>query len=119
MYLQIHLGRKRRQIVQQPPRRDRMIAVYCDKDEYRHDWPQIGKVIKVSENEVTIHWFSAGENIQCAPLTKANAGGKQVPWIDELPKTCIITSPFNLTKKKRLPQKIVKRLANKFSDFFD
>ena len=96
-----------------------MIAVYCDKEEYRHDWPQVGKVVDVTDDDISIHWFSAGENVQCTPLTKTNANGKRVAWVDSIHKSCIITNPFRLTKRKILPKTIINQLDLKFRDFFD
>ena len=124
LLFQIHLGRKKYVRPIQSPRRDMMVGVYWDgpNEEYATDWPQIGKVVDITNEDVSIHWYDGVIDGPYKPLRKSREGTdgrKKVAWIDKIPKSCVLTGPFNLTQKKLLPKRIINLLDAKFDDFFE
>lgn len=121
---QIHLGRKKYVRPLQSPRRDMMVGVYWEGPDgnYATDWPQIGKVVDIGNEDVAIHWYDGTIDSPYKPLRKScegTDGRKKVAWIDNIPKSCVLTGPFNLTAKKLLPKRIITLLDTKFDDFFE
>ena len=78
----------------------------CDKV------PVIGKVLQLSAEEVKVHYWKGSYkgkwNLQNVPRS-------QTPWVDDLPKTCIILSSFSLTEDNKLFPSPRKHLQDEYA----
>ena len=87
-----------------------MVAVFLES--YRHDWPQIGKVLQVDE-ELTIQWFTGTVNSAWKPLTVSGQ-----PWTEKVSPHTLIAAPFTLTRTNRLPGEVRQELREQFEQLY-
>ena len=69
--------------------------------------PVIGKVLGVNKDMVKIHYWKGSLKVRWSPQ---DAPRRQTPWVDELPKTCIILCSCSLIKDSKLLHSIRKHL---------
>ena len=108
---QVNLGPKQRP--EKAPAQLRvgnMIGVYLR--EYRHEWPQVGKVTTIEAESITVHWFSGTATSTWTPLYRRGGKGRE-PYIQTIQSSSIITYPFYLTGAAKLPQEVQRQLKEK------
>ena len=91
---------RREKIILEP---GRVVAVYTK--EYFNHWPQIGEIMDIDEECITLQWYNATYTGIC---TKAMLDGKD--WMDQISRDLIISDPFMLTPSGKLPHAIVEVL---------
>lgn len=78
--------------------------------------PVIGKVLAVDDEkvneEVKLHYWKGSFKGKFSPL---NFPRRRVPWINDLPKTCVIMSSFSLTADNRLLPSTRVHLENEYA----
>lgn len=82
--------------------------------EYRDEIPQIGRVLTVEEEVVTIEWLQ-GTYSSLWKVCKRREGRNVVPWVEDIPKTAII-SKVELTKGQRLPGAVKTKLKSLYAN---
>ncbi|CAG2204723.1 unnamed protein product [Mytilus edulis] len=85
---------------------------------YAGEWPQLGKVSKLEDGLVHIHWYKGSKTGPWAPCTKPVSGsrGKREAWCEAVDMKDIWCHGFSLTETKKLPLKI-KEKVDTFTDF--
>ena len=84
------------------------VAIYLD------NWnktPVIGKVNEIKEESVIVQYWKGSWNNRWEPHFYHGQ-----PWTNELPKTCIILSNFELVRDNRLGPETKKFLKNKYKE---
>ena len=61
--------------------------------------PVIGKVLNVTEHEFDIHYWKGSFIGKWSPQ---NAPGRRTPYVNTLPKTCVILCDFSLSDDNEL-----------------
>ena len=61
--------------------------------------PVIGKVLQINTDSVKIHYWKGSFKGKFSPQ---NIPRSRSPWVDELPKNCIILCSFSLTDGDKL-----------------
>ena len=76
---------------------------------------QVGKVLEISEDYVTIHWYEGGLTTKRTPWLKRKTkkGTKCVPWTENISITDILINGFELTKKGCLPSDVKRVMEDK------
>ena len=74
--------------------------------------PVIGKVLEVSEDMVKIHYWKGSFKGKWSPQ---DVPRRRTPWVDELPKTCIILCSFSLTEDSKLLPSTRKHLQDEYA----
>ena len=74
--------------------------------------PVIGQVLEVEEESIKIHYWQGSFKGKWRPQ---NAPRTWSPWIDELPKTCIILCSFSLSHDNKLLPATRKYLQQEYS----
>ncbi|XP_071500356.1 uncharacterized protein [Diadema antillarum] len=108
----VNLGRKidqRRQTV--TPEVGKMVAVFLE--DFRNEWPQVGKITAIHNATVNVHWFTGTTTSQWDELNKPGRNGQSEAYISTIPKTSFLTGSFNLTGHGKLPQEIQRQLREK------
>ena len=95
-----------------------MVAVFLDQ--YRQDWPQVGRVQEVLDGEIMIQWFTGTVTSQWKPLMKSmeNAGLKE-PWTECIDPANLLMPPFSLTRTCKLPGEVQQELRKKYDLLYD
>ena len=90
-----------------------LVATYIS--DYRDEIPQIGKIVNVEglPNSITIEWLQ-GTYSSIWKVCKKREGRALVPWVEEIPKTAIISS-VKLTKGQRLPGSVRDKLKSLYA----
>ena len=112
--LQVHLGKKHKRAIPTPAVGD-MIGVFLE--EYKQEWPQIGKILAIEADELTLHWFSGTTTSKWTPINKRVRGSFE-PYTGTTPAQSVITQPFKLTRCNKLPQDIQRVLKEKQEEFY-
>ena len=76
----------------------------------------IGKVLEVSESMVKIHYWNLGSFK--GKWSPQDVPRKWTPWIDELPKTCIILCSFLLSEDSKLLPPTRKHFQDEYAKLF-
>ncbi|XP_072050017.1 uncharacterized protein [Amphiura filiformis] len=105
--LVVHLGPKPRKEYKVPLSTDKMVCFF--NEVHPTTWPQIGKILNIMEDSVTIQWYTGGVDDVLRPIRKSS---------EVMPKSCILTKPFMLTQKKTLPKKIKRAVNKEFPNYF-
>ncbi|XP_052073469.1 ubiquitin recognition factor in ER-associated degradation protein 1-like isoform X15 [Mytilus californianus] len=82
---------------------------------YAGDWPQLGKVLKVEEEEIIqLHWYKGSKTGPWSPCIKTVPGtrGKREAWCEAVNLQDIWCHSFNLTPANKLPLKIKKKMES-------
>ncbi|XP_041478017.1 uncharacterized protein LOC121425955 [Lytechinus variegatus] len=112
----VNIGPKQRPERVPPQLRvDCMIGVYLR--EYRHEWPQVGKVTAIGQESITLHWFSGTATSAWTPLYRKARKGQE-PYIQTIPSASTITHPFHLTGTDKLPQEVQRQLREKHEELY-
>ena len=61
--------------------------------------PVIGNVLEVNGDSIKIHYWKGSFKGKWSPQ---DVPRRRTPWVDELPKTCIILCSFSLTEDSKL-----------------
>jgi len=73
--------------------------------------PVIGKVLEVSADEFKLHYWKGSFKGKWRPQ---NAPRTRTPWVNDLPKTCIILCSFSLTEDGKLFPSTRKHLQEEY-----
>lgn len=81
--------------------------VCTDVPAYAGEWPQIGKVISMQPDTVTLQWYKGSKTTTWKPCTKRVKGtkGKTEAWEENVERCYIWSEGFNLTSTGHLPKK--------------
>ncbi|XP_068669901.1 uncharacterized protein [Montipora foliosa] len=74
--------------------------------------PVIGKVLQINNDTVKIHYWKGSFKGKFSPQ---NLPRSRTPWVDELPKSCIILCSFSLTDGDRLLPSSRKHLQSEYA----
>ena len=74
--------------------------------------PVIGKVLEVSDSMVNIHYWKGSFKGKWSPQ---DVPRRRTPWIDELPKTCVIFCSFLLSEYSKLLPSTRKHLQDEYT----
>ena len=74
--------------------------------------PVIGKVQQVHADSFTLQYWRGTYNGKWAPQTLPRS---QRPWVDELPKSCIILCMFSLTDDNKLLLSTKRHLRDEYN----
>ena len=74
--------------------------------------PVIGKVLQINNDTVKIHYWKGSFKGKFSPQ---NLPRSRTPWVDELPKSCIILCSFSLTDGHRLLPSSRKHLQSEYA----
>ena len=94
-----------------------MICVYSE--EFRTEWPQVGQVVGIADTQITVRWYGQTKEGGMYDPMYIEKGNKRVAYTSTMNSSCVITEPFELNKRRRLPKKIQDALDEKFTDFFE
>ena len=83
---------------------------------YAGEWPQLGKVIAISKENLTVHWFKGSKTGTWTPCTKAVGRGKRENWTEDIKEADVWCHGFTLTNSNKLPTKIKEQIDN-YVDF--
>ncbi|XP_063964995.1 uncharacterized protein LOC129278782 [Lytechinus pictus] len=115
----VNLGRKTSQ-KKQPmvPDIGQMMCVFLE--EYRNEWPQVGKITALHEDSATLHWFTGTTTSNWTALDTPSRGlnGGGEPYISTVLKSSFITGSFTLTPQGKLPQDIQRQLREKREELY-
>ena len=74
--------------------------------------PVIGKVLEIKTDKVKIHYWKGSFK---GKFSEQNLPRSQTPWVDELPKNCIILCSFSLTNDNKLFPSTRKHLQSEYA----
>ena len=74
--------------------------------------PVIGKVFRINSETVKIHYWKGSFKGKFSPQ---NLPRSRTPWVEELPKSCIILRSFSLTDEDRLLPSSRKHLPTEYA----
>ena len=85
---------------------------------YAGEWPQIGKVLEIFPQDVSIQWYKGSKTGQWSPCTVPipKQRGKRMPWIEKIPLDQIWFSGFSFTPSRNLPSS-VRSLLDNYNEF--
>ena len=75
----------------------RFVALYFSNFERE---PVIGKVISIEDNYFEVHYWKETDLGKWSPQHVPRRRAQ--PWVERLPKTCIVCSSFQLTEDSKL-----------------
>ena len=90
------------------PVQGKMVALCLHK--YKDDLPQIGKVVKLTEMEVTVEWWIGTYH---STWIKWKERGKVIQ--ETFPRNAILTNTVHLTKAKRLTLACITELKQAYT----
>ena len=111
---QVTIGKREKQ-PQEPQQKHLTIGDMCllDVPMYAGEWPHVARVQDIRGQNVLIQWFKGSKTTPWQPCTKrAPAGGKWVPWTEEVDCSDIWCFGFELIMAQKLPQKIKEKIDN-------
>lgn len=82
-----------------------MVLLYLEK--YSHEWPQVAKVLDIKEDVLELHWYKGSKTTSWSPATirvKGCKGGKVMPFTENVTKSSVWLSGFQLTSSGLLPK---------------
>ncbi|XP_015766553.1 PREDICTED: uncharacterized protein LOC107345364 [Acropora digitifera] len=74
--------------------------------------PVIGKVLEVNGDSIKIHYWKGSFKGKWSPQ---DVPRRRTPWVDELPKTCIILCSFSLTEDSKLLPSTRRHLQDEYA----
>ena len=74
--------------------------------------PVIGKVLEVNGDSIKIHYWKGSFKGKWSPQ---DVPRRRTPWVDELPKTCIILCSFSLTEDSKLLSSTRRHLQDEYA----
>lgn len=74
--------------------------------------PVIGKVLEVNGDNIKIHYWKGSFKGKWSPQ---DVPRRRTPWVDELPKTCIILCSFSLTEDSKLLPSTRRHLQDEYA----
>ena len=74
--------------------------------------PVIGEVLEVNGDNITIHCWKGSFKGKGSPQ---DVPRRWTPWVDELPKTCIILCLFSLTEDNKLLPSTRRHLQDEYA----
>ena len=75
----------------------------------RH-WPQVGQVLGIKEETVTIKWYKGGLTGKQEPEVLHQKGVGKIDWIEDVHASTIWLHGFQLTKGSRLPKEVAQKI---------
>ncbi len=100
-----------------PLQKGDMVCVYSK--EFPREWPQVGQIADIGEESLTVRWYCQQKDDGAFDPMHITKGKKRVPYTSTMAKSCVVTEPFKLTARRRIPQKINAILDVKFNDYFE
>ena len=98
------------------PRRETMVAVYLES--YRQDWPQIGCILQVRDEDLKIQWYTGTMTSTWKPLTVRSEANEDEPWAETVSPTQLLSAPFSLTRTNRLPGEVKQELRKHYEQIY-
>ena len=74
--------------------------VAVDLPQYE-EWPQIGKVLNVTERNIEVQWYDGAYTEPWIPV-KRKVNGKNVYWNETIPLASVVLANVELTRSCRL-----------------
>ncbi|XP_060551751.1 uncharacterized protein LOC132713258 [Ruditapes philippinarum] len=82
--------------------------VICNYDKYPDEFPQLARVISVSDENLELLWYKGAKTTTWKPASRPVKGqrGQREPWTEIVPSIAVMFYDFQLTPLGKLPQHI-------------